>query len=138
MDDESRVTDPVKFFAYRRLSVWLGILGLGLNALWPLIAAATPGQVEIPNAICTAGGVNLDVADRNLWGPRKQSSHKRRMSPHCPLCLGLGQDSPILSSTAPEISPPGVELSRQHFGTAEPRKPYFRFAAHPRCPPASS
>ena len=133
-----RVIDPVKFLAYRRLSVWIGILGLGLNALWPLIAAAAPDRVELPNAICTAGTVKLLEADRDLWDARKNHSYKRYLSPHCPLCLGLGQDAFMLPSTAPEISLPGVEPSRQHPGAALPRKPYFRFAAHPRGPPAFS
>jgi hypothetical protein len=79
---------------YRKLfAVWVALAGISFQALWPLAAAASPGQPpQIFHEICTIGGARLmaPVGD----GPAAPDAQHR--VPHCAFC----------TATAGGIAPP--------------------------------
>ena len=78
---------------YRLFAVWLALSGISFQALWPLAAAANPGQPpQIFHEICTVGGARLMplVSD----GPAAPDAQHRVT--HCAFC----------TATAGGIAPP--------------------------------
>ncbi|HUJ88320.1 MAG TPA: DUF2946 family protein [Burkholderiales bacterium] len=73
----------------RKAAAWAAILGIVLNTLWPLLAAADP-RVQDPSGteVCTAKGiVAVNDGDRQLPSPQGPS---HRLTPHCAFCtLGV-------------------------------------------------
>ena len=69
----------------QRLTAWLAVLAMALNALWPLLAAANPGVPEpfgVP--VCTPEGlVMVFDAGRQLPNPEGPA---HRLMPHCAFC----------------------------------------------------
>ena len=122
--------------ASSRLTAWLAILAMALNALWPLIANAKPAGVAALFEICTTQGVK-SIAGDPAQAP--EDSGAKHLQPHCPLC-SFGADK----LSAPPSSPLYLEAATvtgcgpsTEARSAEPRSD-IRSPAHPRAPPAIS
>src|SRR5487761_2753933 len=79
----------------RRFGSWLAILAMALNALWPLLAQAKPGDSGLLIEICTSTGMTWMAA-----GGAEQHPAQKNLLPHCAFCsLGAGR-APLPSSPA--------------------------------------
>ena len=114
----------------RRFGSWLAILAMALNALWPLLAQAKPGDSGLLVEICTSTGMKWFPDDGGGQYPAQKN-----LVPHCAFCsLGAGR-APLPSS--PVIAPMQVSsivavierresalvLSQSFFPPALPRAP---------------
>jgi hypothetical protein len=112
----------------RRLSAWLALFAMSLQAMWPLAAQAAPAQSV---QVCTAGGATYEVP---LPGaPDSQPRHQ-----HCALCL-LGGERPMAAPASPAVlsaAPAAAEAAQSSASAfvASDRIP----AARPRAPPSIS
>jgi Protein of unknown function (DUF2946) len=86
----------------RAAVVWLAILGMALNALWPLLAIANPGVPEpfgVP--VCTADGlVMVFDAGRQLPNP---DGPVHRLVPHCAFCTLVPGHAAVRSAALPVL-----------------------------------
>jgi hypothetical protein len=79
----------------RRFGSWLAMLAMALNALWPLLAHARPGDSGLLIEICTSTGMKWIAADGSEQYPAQKD-----LLPHCAFCsLGAGR-APLPSSPA--------------------------------------
>jgi hypothetical protein len=76
---------------HRRFIAWLAIFGIAFNALWPLAVNAAP--LELQATVCSAGKPPPAV-------PAKQIPASSSL-PHCPFCLGAGDQTPALTANRP-------------------------------------
>jgi len=109
----------MKALAKLRTWAWIPILGVALNALWPLVAALNPGVPEpFGVQVCTPSGV-VTVFDgaRQLPGPGG-SAH--RLMPHCAFC-SLGSGHAALHSTGALV----LQDERVAFEVAPARRSSF-------------
>ena len=118
----------------RRFGSWLAILAMALNALWPLLAQAKPGDSGLLIEICTATGMTWVAAD----GDGQQPAQKNLL-PHCAFCsLGAGR-APLPSS--PAIAPMPVSsvvaVIERRESAPVVSQPFFS-PALPRAPPVLS
>ena len=115
-----------------RFTVWLAILAMALNALWPLIANAKPSGVESLFEICTTQGLKAVSGD----APSQGEEGTKHLQPHCPLC-SFGTDKVAAPPSMPIHVEPPAEAG--YVSTAvsgpEPVSGHFRSPAHPRAPP---
>ena len=87
----------------RKFTAWLAILGVALNALWPLLAHA--GPQEFVATICSANGTrSVAVTDGGAKPPQVPPASSSL--PHCPFCLGVSDHSPALAAA------PAVDFTR--------------------------
>jgi hypothetical protein len=116
-----------------RLAVWIAVLAMALNALWPLIAQAKPRSVTLV-PVCTVQGVTHYLELPGGKSPLEQKSSAQHE--HCSYCSFGGERvalSPFQSIVAVEIQqtqPVRVEDQRS-------RSEQTSFA-RPRAPPAIS
>jgi len=116
----------------RSAALLAALLGIALNALWPLLAQAKPAYVGLPQTICTEQGL-VNPAQGDTQAPVGTVGCK-----HCCLCM-LGGDRthalPPSFAPVPVASAPVAERPRAapapalHSGPVTP--------AHPRAPPFS-
>lgn len=120
----------------RKLSAWLAILAMALQAFWPLIAQAKP-QWSVMVPVCTVGGVThyveLPLGETPL---EKQSTAQHE---HCKLCVfGAERVAALPAAHVPpivvEFRSPGQFL---HFAEAVPPSGSHP-PAQPRAPPVLS
>ena len=118
-----------------RFTVWLAILAMALNALWPLIANARPAGVESLFEVCTTQGLKAVAGDASSQG----DEGAKHLQPHCPLC-SLGSDKVSAPPSSPfQIEPASASGCAPGFVSGpEPVSSHFRTPAHPRAPPFSS
>ena len=84
-----------------RFALWLAFAGMALNALWPLLANAGPRQFWAP--MCSMVGTMS--APANVDGGPAQPGPGKWVAPHCPFCLGAGDQTPALAAdTTREIA----------------------------------
>lgn len=118
----------------RRFGCWLAILAMALNALWPLLAQAKPGDSGLLIEICTSTGMKGFPADGGENYPAPKN-----LVPHCAFCsLGAGR-APLPSS--PAIVPARVSsvvavIERRESALVLSQS--FFFPALPRAPPVLS
>lgn len=116
-----------------RLTAWLALLAVALNAFWPLLAQARPAQAgETGFEVCTVAGI------RHL-GTKDEAPARGQLVPHCAFCtLGAGH-APLAAMPACVLPPAPFS-----FGAVAPRDtgPHLvRFgfeSAQPRAPPLVS
>ncbi len=116
----------------RRITAWLAILGMALNALWPLLANAAPQQFV--GSICSVNGMRMAPAVDP--GKPAQPVPAKSFAPHCPFCSGVSDHTPGLApSAAPLIV---VETDGFHplFAATPVRVSFVHPSAHPRGPPS--
>jgi hypothetical protein len=120
----------------RRLSAWIALLAMTLNALWPLIAEAKPRQDAGLHEVCTAQGIQTVAFDGGA--PGEQPAGKKATS-HCAFCpvsadrLGLAASSHVNNASLVE----GSDAVHIHAGAPLVRAPVHS-AARPRAPPVSA
>jgi hypothetical protein len=119
-----------------RFTVWLAILAMALNALWPLIANAKPAGVESLFEVCTTQGLK-SVAGDPAGAP--DDSGAKHLQPHCPLC-SFGTDKMSAPPSSPLVIEPAAVAGRVALSAMVTESPSsdFRTPAHPRAPPFSS
>jgi Protein of unknown function (DUF2946) len=119
----------------RNAAAWAAILGMALNALWPLLSGANPGvQDPIGAQVCTAHGM-VPVFDRDLQlpGPGKES---HRLTAHCAFC-SLGSAHAALDSASTlgvGVEQPAVETPAAYRFTPPPW--FLSTSLRSRSPPA--
>lgn len=114
--------------ALRRCAALAALLGIALQALWPLVAQARSGR-SIPVAICS-------VAGSHRSGELPVDGGKNgKVAEHCKLCV-LGGERPVLSSSCQVVllAWTAAEVVAQH--ARESFRSSLRASAHPRAPPA--
>jgi hypothetical protein len=116
----------------RRIGIWLAILGMTLNALWPLLANA--GPKEILAIVCSVSGAR-SAAAADGGTPLPHQSPVKIAVPHCPFCLGGGDQTPgLTTSQAVAYQPQLSELSS--IPSETPAWAFFAHpSSHPRGPP---
>ena len=114
-----------------RFTVWLAILAMALNALWPLIANAKPSGVESLFEICTTQGLKAVAGDASSQG----DEGAKHLQPHCPLCshgldkaIALPSSLPSMAKlavvgSAIAIAPESRSFDAPRFNPARPRAP---------------
>jgi len=119
----------------RRIAVWLAILAMAFNALWPLAANAKPaGAFDPSTEICTVGGVKTFSAGNVLPQPA-ESAHL----PDCSFCT-LGADGFALPAAAVSsaLHVPKAADFQLVAAALPPAEPFCYSPAHPRAPPVLS
>jgi hypothetical protein len=116
------------------VAVYLAILAIALQALWPLLAQAKPkNAVLVP--VCTVQGVTHYIELPSNGTPVEQ--HAASQHDHCSFC-SLGGDRVALSPFLQPAISTGLEQARPaHVAVDELRSEKF-FSARPRAPPAVS
>jgi hypothetical protein len=115
----------------RRFSAWLAILGMVLNALWPLLAHAAPREFVAP--ICSMVGT---TAAQVMEGGLPPPAPLKSVAPHCPFCsLGSDQQPLLAAAEIPAFVPlllaaPPPPAKIVVFSAT------IASAAHPRGPPS--
>lgn len=114
----------------RHFAGFAAAFGIALQALWPIIAQARPGDsISVP--ICSAEGVRHSI---ELPLGRNQTG---KSAEHCKLCV-LGDGKAVLHSAVDFVFVPR-ETSHQ---VVTPQYPYLErlqlLSAHPRAPPQVS
>ena len=80
--------------AYRsRITAWLALAGIALNASWPLLASARPNAPALPSEVCSATG-QKHAGESPLKGAQPS---------HCALCPFNAERGPAISSAAPAL-----------------------------------
>jgi hypothetical protein len=120
----------------RRISAWVAILAMTLNALWPVIAQAKPGPSPTLQEVCTSAGLQKIVVDGAQ--PAGHSSDGKA-SPHCAFC-SLGTDQlAILPAVQVGIAQVlEVRDSLPVHSEAPLQEPSVLLPAQPRAPPSLS
>jgi hypothetical protein len=116
------------------VAVYLAILAIALQALWPLLAQAKPkNAVLVP--VCTVQGVTHYIELPSSGTPVEE--HAASQHDHCSFCT-FGGERAALASFLPAVVSARVEATTPlHVAVPELRneKPY---SARPRAPPAVS
>ena len=111
----------------RRITAWLAIAALALNALWPLLAQAGPAEFAL--SWCSAAGAKAGPVLPAPESPKLRAAQ-------CPFCAGAGDAGLALSGCPLEarvvdgadVAATGTQSSLVFFATY--------LAASPRGPPA--
>ena len=83
----------------RKFVGWVAILGIALNALWPLLAHAAPADTrEFAVPVCSTNGTYYTTASNDAPKPVKTPPASSAL-PHCPFCLGVSDHVTALAST---------------------------------------
>src|SRR4051812_2566689 len=115
----------------RRLATWLALLGMTLNALWPLLANAGPADFSAP--VCSTAHQG---ASGLLAGTPLPMSPAKKIAPHCAFC-GAGHSLAAMAPPEPGWFAAAVgEPPRQPPQSGSPTCQLL--AANPRGPPVLS
>ncbi len=118
-----------RFRALRRISTWLALAGMALNALWPLAVIAAPGIPVASTEVCSAHRPHRAAPAKAPQG----NVH----AAHCTLCTFHAQWNTAIPATAVTFFAPAraaealSEPDDTHPGeaaldpTAPPRAPPF-------------
>ena len=116
------------------VAVYLAILAIALQALWPLLAQAKPkNALLVP--VCTVQGVTHYIELPANGTPVEE--HAASQHDHCSFCSFGGERAalspylqPVVSTGLEEARPPQVALRESRSEKS--------FSARPRAPPAAS
>ena len=117
--------------AYRsRITAWLALAGIALNASWPLLAIARPNAPALPSEVCSATGQKH--AGDSLPGKGARPSH-------CTLCPFNAERGPAISGAAPALPCPMPASGPVRELFSEPQlQATLDPCAPPRAPPSFS
>lgn len=94
----------------KKITSWLAILAMALNALWPLVALARPSLLV---EVCSAGGVTHDI--ELPGGNAPTGSHHQ----HCAFCFaGAALPAPRVAEGVAAVSftsPKAVSFTPRSF-----------------------
>lgn len=119
----------------KRLTGWLAILAMSLNALWPLIANARPVSAGEITEICTANGmIRVAVGDGTTHSP------DLLLAPHCSFCTfsadrAVAPPPPVVALIVPAFEP---TVFRPRSVEAVVPESHSQPPAPPRAPPFSA
>jgi hypothetical protein len=116
-----------------RRAAALALLGVALNALWPLLANAAPRADFFATEICSVNGKAPGAAVGKLPLPHPASKHP---SLHCVFCAS-GACNAALTGVPPQVAPAG-EVTEPVLRTAAVvhNGDHIFLLAEPRAPPA--
>ena len=118
----------------RSIGVYLAVLAMALNALWPLLAQAKPSSVTLV-PVCTVQGVTHYIELPGGNSPLEQKSSAQHE--HCSYC-SFGAERAALSPFLQSIISTRIEEARPlHVDACESRSERSS-NARPRAPPAAS
>lgn len=90
-----------------RLALWLAIVGMALNALWPLLANA--GTQDITVVICSAHGAQQVILSD---GGSLPSAPAKNLLPHCSFCSCTGTSAAVLPGISRVFAAPDLTEAR--------------------------
>jgi len=120
----------------RRIVAWIAMLAITLNAMWPVMAHASPRtftpeicSINPAGALAPSGSYGTDFPD----APGKLSAT------HCPLCAGWGNAAMAAAAVAWSFILPPLEAPRLPGPAVAPivKSNVLDSSAHPRAPPLS-
>jgi hypothetical protein len=116
------------------IAVYLAVLAIALQALWPLLAQAKPKNVLLV-PVCTVQGVTHYIELPSSGTPVEE--HAASQHDHCSFCSPGGDRAALASFLPPVVSARIDETAPRHVAVSEVRSetPY---SARPRAPPAVS
>ena len=114
-----------------RIALWLAIVGMALNALWPLLASA--GPQALTTIICSAHGMQqVTLSDS---GPLP-SAPEKNLLPHCAFCTCTGASAAVLPGTPLVFTVPDLTEARPVPDRALPASSSHFVFPVPRGPPS--
>ncbi len=116
------------------VAVYVAVLAIALQALWPLLAQAKPkNAVLVP--VCTVQGVTHYIELPSNGTPVEE--HAASQHDHCSFCSFGGERAALTPFLPPVLAARIDETAPRHVAVSEPRSatPY---SARPRAPPAVS
>jgi hypothetical protein len=119
----------------RPVAVYLAVLAIALQALWPLLAQAKPKNVVLV-PVCTVQGVThyIELPSGN-GAPVEQ--HAASQHDHCSFCSFGGERAALASFLPAVVSARFDETAPLHVAVSELRSEK-QYSARPRAPPAVS
>ncbi len=122
-----------KLFQSARVAAALALLGITLNALWPLLANAAPRADFFADQICTVKNKAPGSAVGKLPAQLPVEKHPNA---HCVFCAS-GACNASLHDASPGVVPPAVTTERVLYGQAALRTiERIYLLAESRAPPA--
>ena len=118
----------------RPLAVYLAVLAISLQALWPLLAQAKPKNVVLV-PVCTVQGVTHYIELPSGGTPVEE--HAASQHDHCSFC-SFGGERVALSPFPQSIISTGLEEARPLHVAAGELRSERPSDARPRAPPAAS
>ena len=120
--------------ARNSIAAWLALVGVALNASWPLLANAKPSVPALPSEICSATGLKHAGEGSPGDAPGKNVSPS-----HCTLCPGNAERGAALSGIVAVLfrSAPACAQAPAFFAGAR-LQAAPAFSGSPRSPPALS
>lgn len=112
----------------RRLSAWLAIAAMALNALWPLLAQAGPAEFAL--SWCSAVGAKAGPVLPAPESPKLRAAQ-------CPFCAGAGDAGVALGGcpfSVRVVAGAGTALAATHSSVVSTAT---YLAASPRGPPSA-
>ena len=110
-----------------RITAWLALAGIALNASWPLLANARTSVPALPSEVCTATG---------LKHSGESPASKGSQPSHCTLCPFNAERGPAISGVAPALLCPMPASGPVKELFSEPQLPAaLDPCAPPRAPP---
>jgi len=113
--------------AYRsRITAWLALAGIALNASWPLLAIARPNALALPSEVCSATG-QKHAGESPLKGAQPS---------HCALCPFNAERGAAISGAVPAFLCPIPASGQVRELFSEPQlQATLDPCAPPRAPP---
>ncbi len=116
-------------------AAWVALFAMALNALWPLIAQAKPGEAAPLVESCVETGMHHDAAGHEHSAPAEPS----QLMPHCAFCSLTGSGFAALAADLNTIVFLGeTEEFRIALPDVLPIASFTYSLAHPRAPPVFS
>jgi hypothetical protein len=116
------------------IAVYLAVLAIALQALWPLLAQAKPKNVLLV-PVCTVQGVTHYIELPSSGTPVEE--HAASQHDHCSFC-SLGGDRIAVSPFLKPAIPTGLEQARPTYIAVGELRSEKSLSARPRAPPAVS
>ena len=113
----------------KRLTAWLAVAAMALNALWPLLAHAGPAEFSAPVCTTSATAEFTSPAGTLPAPPAKLNA------PHCPFCGGAGVF--VFAAPPAVVGFVPVEYESPARDAAASPQAFELFRAPPRGPPVS-
>jgi hypothetical protein len=116
------------------IAVYLAVLAIALQALWPLLAQAKPKNVLLV-PVCTIQGVTHYIELSSSGTPVEE--HAASQHDHCSFCSFGGERAALSPCLQPVVST-GLDEARPAHVAPREFKSEKSFSARPRAPPAVS
>jgi len=121
---------------FRRVGAWLALVAMALNALWPMLAHASPRGFAAE--MCVVNSVSA-LAQSEPPGRDLPQAPEKRTAAHCPFCANWEHSTLAAIVVAWSFLLPVAEAAvvRALPASASVSAGVLDVAASPRAPPAS-